>query len=116
MRLADAYSHAELEVIAFTDDDVRPRFRCRIVHTAMHRAFMGFNRAQAAVLEAAILSTRLHMLPPEKIISEMSYLRIAVSKTAGTAEEEAWGWIEEKVDAALKASSPESVPPAAQRR
>jgi uncharacterized protein len=103
MRLADAYSHAELEVVAFVDDPMRPRFRCRIVHTAMHRPFLGYNRAQAAVLEAAILSTRLHLLPAEKINAEMEYLRIAISKTAGPAEEEAWSWIEEKIGSALKA-------------
>jgi uncharacterized protein len=103
MRLAEAYSHAELEVVGFADDPVRPRFRCRILHVASHRAFLGYNRAQAAVLEAAILSTRLHMLPAEKIISEMEYLRTAISKTAGPTEQEAWNWIEEKISAALKA-------------
>ena len=102
MRLAEAYSHAELEVVAFADDPMRPRFRCRIVHTATHRPFLGYNRAQAAVLEAAILSTRLHLLPAEKINAEMEYLRIAISKTAGPAEEEAWSWIEEKIGSALK--------------
>ena len=101
VRLRDAVAHAELEVVELVDDPVRPRFRCRTVHQALHRPFVGYNRAQAAVLEAAILSTRLHMLPPEKIIGEMSYLAIAVSKTAGPAEREAWTWIEDKVRAAL---------------
>ena len=36
----------------------------------------------AAVIEAAILSTRLHMLPADKIRSEMAYLAIAIEKTA----------------------------------
>jgi len=47
--------------------------------------FSGFNRAQAAVIEAAILVSRLNMLPQEKIDAEMAYLRIAVEKTAGRA-------------------------------
>jgi uncharacterized protein len=101
VRLAEAYAHAELEVAEIRDDPVRPRFRCRIVHQATHRPFLGFNRAEAAVLEAAILSTRLHLLPADKIIAEMSYLAIAIAKTAGPAEREAWSWIEEKIDAAL---------------
>ena len=100
-RLAEAYAHAELEAVAMEDDPVRPRFRCRVVHTATHRPFLGYNRAQGAIVEAAILSTRLHMLPPEKIVAEMTYLAIAISKTAGPAEHEAWGWIEEKISAAL---------------
>ena len=101
VRLAEAYAHAELEVVAVADDPVRPRFRCRVVHSAIHRPFLGFNRAQAAVIEASILSTRLHMLAPEKVVAEMAYLAIAVSKTAGPAEREAWGWIEDKISAAL---------------
>ena len=39
--------------------------------------------AQAAVLELAVLTTRLKMLPPEKVEAELTYLEIAISKTAG---------------------------------
>ncbi len=83
------------------DDEQRPRFRGRIRHMAAHAPFIGYNRAQAAVLEAAVLSTRLHMLEPAKILSEMTYLAIAIAKTAGPREREAWGWIEDKIAAAL---------------
>jgi uncharacterized protein len=101
LRLAECYAHMELEVRDVQADDTRPRFRCRVVHTAQHRPFVGYNRAQAAVIEAAILATRLGMLPPTKIRAEMEYLGIAVSKTAGPSESEAWSWIKQKVDAAL---------------
>ncbi len=101
VRLADCFAHAELEVVAREEDESRPRFRCRVVHQAMHRPFIGYNRAQGAVIEAAILSTRLHMLPPDKIRAEMAYLAIAISKTAGPREREAWSWIEAKIAAAL---------------
>jgi hypothetical protein len=100
-RLAEAYAHLELAVGESTDDPVRPRFRCRVVHAASHRPVIGDNRARAAVIEAAILSTRLGMLPAEKIRAEMAYLAIAVEKTAGPAEAEAWSWIEAKINAAL---------------
>jgi hypothetical protein len=60
---------------------------------------MGFNRAQAAVVEAAILVSRLEMLPRDKIEQEISYLQIAVSKTAGAAEQEAWQWLMELIAA-----------------
>jgi hypothetical protein len=53
------------------------------------------------VIEAAILSTRLQMLPAEKIRAEIAYLAIAVEKTAGPAEAEAWSWIEAKIRAVL---------------
>lgn len=116
VRLRDAVAHAELEVMERRDDPVRPRFRCRIIHRALHRPFIGYNRAQAAVLEAAILSTRLQMLPPEKVIGEMNYLAIAVSKTAGSAEREAWSWIEDKVRTALGLSGPGFLGPTPERK
>ena len=33
------------------------------------------------------------MLPRERIESEMAYLKIAVDKTAGSEEREAWAWL-----------------------
>jgi uncharacterized protein len=98
-RLAGALAHSEVEVAAVGGDEQRPRFRCREVHEAVHAPFRGLNRAQAACVEAAVLVSRLHMLPPEKVAGEMAYLRIAIGKTAGEAELEAWGWLEEAVAA-----------------
>ncbi len=100
-RLAEAYGHMELQVVEVRDDPVRPRFRGRVVHAESHRPFLGHNRAVNAVLEAAILSTRLHMLAPETVLAELHHHRIAVEKTAGSAEREAWNWIAAKVAAAL---------------
>ena len=82
-----------MEVVAVDEDAQRPRFHCRIVHIGMHAPFRGFNRAQAAVVEAAILVSRLFMLPREKVEQEIEYLGIAVAKTAGPAEREAWDWL-----------------------
>lgn len=98
-RLAGALSHWELEVSALHEDEVRPRFHCRVVHEAAHEAFPGHNRAAAAVIEGAILVSRLRMLAREKVDAEMAYLRIAVEKTGGAGEREAWGWLEEAVAA-----------------
>jgi len=79
------------------EDAARPRFRCRIVHEEIHAPFQGFNRAQAAVIEAAVLVSRLHMLPAAKVDTEMSYLQIAIDKTAGPEEHEAWGWLTDAI-------------------
>src|SRR5207247_3695837 len=98
-RLAGAPAHAELAVSRITEDEQRPRFHCRVVTLVTNAPFRGFNRAQAAVIEAAILVSRLHMLPREKIEAEMAYLEIAIAKTAGPAEQEAWDWLTEKVRA-----------------
>lgn len=92
-RLAAAIAHEELKVERVEDDPVRPRFYCRRVHRAHHAPFAGFNRAQAAVLEASILVSRLGMLAREKVDQEIAYLGIAIEKTAGPGEREAWDWL-----------------------
>jgi uncharacterized protein len=96
-RLAGALAHAELAVDQVIEDEQRPRFHCRVLRVATHAPFLGFNRAQAAVIEAAILVSRLEMLPREKIAQEVAYLEIAVGKTAGAAERQAWQWLMEKI-------------------
>ena len=100
-RLAAALAHAELEVCRVEADDVRPRFVCAVRRIKNHEPFLGVNRARAAVLEAAILATRLRMLPREKIEREIEYLRIAIDKTAGEAERRAWERVMEKISAAV---------------
>lgn len=99
VRLESAVSHWELKVDRLTDHEQRPKFHCQIVHSGSHRPWPGFNRAQAAVLELAVLSTRLGMLPPDKVEAELKYLQIAIDKTAGDREHEAWSWLMERIDA-----------------
>lgn len=93
VRLACALSHVELRLAEVADDPRRPVLHMARVHEAQHAPFLGFNRAQAAVIEGAVLVSRLHMLPAEKVDAEMRYLQIAIDKTAGPAEHEAWGWL-----------------------
>ncbi len=97
--LESALSHWELAVESMKDDEQRPRFSMRTVHTASHAPWAGFNRAQVSVLELAVLSTRLAMLPPGKLEAEIKYLEIAVTKTAGPRELEAWSWLMDRIDA-----------------
>jgi uncharacterized protein len=103
VRLACALRHVELTLDEAIDAPQRPVLRMKPVHEASHAPFVGFNRAQAAVIEGAVLVSRLHMLPIDKIETEMGYLQIAIDKTAGAAEHEAWGWLQEAV-AARKAA------------
>lgn len=100
-RMEAALAHSVLHVERFSDDPVRPRFLCSIASQQNHAPFTGFNRAKAAVLELAILTSRLNMLPREKIESEIAYLSIAIEKTAGPEEQEAWDWLMERVNAYL---------------
>jgi len=96
-RLADTLVHRELKLVKVEDDVVRPQLFLEVVNEEQHQSFQGFNRAQAAVIELAVLVSRLKRLPMEKISQEMEYLAIAIEKTAGPRELEAWGWLVEAV-------------------
>ncbi len=97
-RLVDCLAHVELALDEVRDDAMRPQLVMMKVAEFNHKPFAGFNRAQAAVIELAVLVSRLHMLPREKIQTELQYLKIAIDKTAGEREKEAWGWLIEKID------------------
>ncbi len=98
-RLAESLAHWELRVMSMREDPERPRFVCQRVLEATHGAFTGFNRAQAAVVELAILVSRLDWLAPAQVRTERAYLQHAVDKTGGPREQEAWHWLTSAVDA-----------------
>jgi len=108
-RLQAALSHIELELDHLEDDELRPRFYLQPVFEVNHSPFKGFNRAQGAVLEAAILVSRLNMLPLEKVEFELRYLQIAIDKTAGEKELQAWGWLKEQIDNFISEQSGEKI-------
>ncbi len=93
-----ALAHRELELVEIKEHETRPELYFRVVHEVNHQPFKGFNRAQAAVIELSVLVSRLHMLSIEKIESEMAYLQIAIDKTAGPRELEAWEWLAERIE------------------
>ena len=95
--LAQALAWDEVRVEGVDDDPVRPRFRARVVDSHTQAPFKGVNRAAMAVIEAAILVSRLSMLPAHKVDAEMAVLKSAVDKTAGPNEFEAWGWLTDAV-------------------
>jgi uncharacterized protein len=87
--LEAACSWRELEVLTIDATPPRSRIEARVVHRGMKRECIGFNRAKHAVLEAAILATRTHLLPRDQIQEEFAKLQILVDKTAGPREREA---------------------------
>lgn len=105
VRLQDCLAHHVLQLEQIEEDEVRPQLSMTVLESAVHGAFMGFNRAQAAVIELAVLVSRLHRLPLEKITQEMQYLQIAIDKTAGERELEAWQWLVDRVNNHLASQS-----------
>lgn len=97
VRLECSHAHVLLRLADLDEDPQRPTLRLARVDEAQHSAFPGFNRAQAAVIEGAVLVSRLGLLPAQKIAAEMAYLQIAIDKTAGPQELQAWQWLQEAV-------------------
>lgn len=97
--LEAACSWREVEVTAIDATPPRARMQARVVHRGTRREFLGFNRARHAVLEAAILATRTHLLPAEQIRAEFERLQVIVDKTAGPREHEAMALLTEYVRA-----------------
>lgn len=87
--LAGCCSWRELTVTSIDSTPPRSRIETAVVHRGVNRDFVGFNRAQAAVLETAIHATRLHLLERAFVESELARLQVIVDKTAGPRELEA---------------------------
>ncbi len=81
-----------------------------VVHMDRHRDFWGFNRAKHAVVEAAILATRMHLIPHDEIAAEFRKLRVIVTKTGGPAEFEAMDFLEARFALAGRASDGQAEP------
>src|SRR5690606_12386968 len=88
----------EFRVIQLDDSQERTRIVAEVVHAGRLRDFFGFNRAKHAVLEGAILATRIHLLPAAQIRAEFERLAVPVEKTAGEAEQAAFALLREYVE------------------
>lgn len=93
--LSDACRWFEFEVESLDESDERTTLQCVVVHQGRHRDFLGFNRAKHAVVEAAILATRIAFLPAEQIRAEFERLEPLVQKTGGEAECRAFQFLRE---------------------
>jgi hypothetical protein len=87
----------EFEIESFDDCEERTSLTASVVHSGRIRDFFGFNRAKHAVVEAAILATRLHLLPHQDILDQFTTLKVIVEKTAGPKESEAFDLLERYV-------------------
>jgi hypothetical protein len=86
----------EFRVTAVDDSKERVHLEAAVVRSITFRDFVGFNRAKHAVVEAAILATRFHLLPAVEIDAEYKKLRVIVDKTGGPAEHEGMTFLEGK--------------------
>jgi hypothetical protein len=96
--LADACRSYEFTIESLDDDDERTLIVAKTVAQHRQRDVFGFNRAKHAVLEAAILATRVQFLPAEEILAELCRLRSPVEKTAAAAEREAFDFLQNYIE------------------
>lgn len=75
----------------------RARFSAEVVRTHSMRPFLGFNRASHAVVEGAILVSRIGILPIDEIRRQMERLGELVEKTSGRREREAFALLAARV-------------------
>lgn len=99
-RLADCCRWYEFRVASLDDGHERTEIVAEVVATGHVRDFFGFNRAKHAVVEAAILATRIGILPREEILAEMRRLVVLVEKTGGVMEHRAFELLDEYVQSA----------------
>src|SRR5262245_45145428 len=92
--LTGACRYYEFRVRAVDDSEPRVRVEAEVVHAGVLREFFGFNRAKHAVLEAAILATRLHLLPLEEVAAEFRKFAVVVAKTGGPDEHAALAFLQ----------------------
>jgi len=59
---------------------------CLVCSTGSKRSFFGWNRAKHAVVELAILTSRIGLLESAYLESEIARLRVLIDKTAGERE------------------------------
>ncbi len=96
---ADVISNAcqwyEFNVTSCDTSSPRAELKTEIVHKAKARSFLGFNRAKHAVIETAILATRLHLMESDFLEEELKRFRTIVEKTAGEQERKAFALLTE---------------------
>ncbi len=82
-----------------------PRYElhCRLVDSGIKAPFFGFNRGKHAIIEAAILATRTHLIPPDEIRDQIERLRPLVEKTAGAEDADAFTRLVAEIESRIAA-------------
>lgn len=93
--LPEACRWYAFQVKSLDDRAERADIVAEVVGSQRLRDFFGFNRAKHAVVEAAILATRLRWLPADSILKELESLAVPVEKTGAEQERRAFAFLEE---------------------
>jgi hypothetical protein len=89
----------EFRVTDLDDRDERAKLHVETVASGRLRDVFGLNRAKHAVVEAAILASRVALLPAEAIRDDLRRLAPLVEKTGGPPEREAFALLRDFIEA-----------------
>jgi hypothetical protein len=106
--LTSACRYHEVRVTELDDAEDRTRIVAEIVHTGRLRDFFGFNRATHAVIEAAILASRVHLTGAKFVLDEFEQLQIAIDKTGSDPEHAAMNELRQFIESYDDGVSPET--------
>ena len=106
--LADACRWYEFRVDSLDDTSERTEIHGTVVERGHIREFFGFNRAKHAVIEAAILATRLDWLDAGYVQGDFERLAVIVEKTGGVHEHSAFDFLRTYVEGKLAGKSVET--------
>jgi uncharacterized protein len=99
--IADACRWYAFEVESLDASAERTNIVARVVERGALREFIGFNRAKHAVLEAAILATRVHLVEASELAADFDRLAVIVKKTGAAPEHRAFNFLQEFVKRAV---------------
>jgi hypothetical protein len=99
--LCDTCRYYEFRVVAIDDREERVTIDAHTVYCSRRRDFFGFCRAKHAVVEAAILATRIGIVPAEEMDPELRRLEVLVQKTGGAQERAAFDFLAAYIAEAL---------------
>jgi uncharacterized protein len=95
--LVDSCRYYEFRVSHIDSSQPRSSIQCQTVSSSRLKDFFGFNRGMYAVVEAAILATRLDFIPVEEIMKRYAEFEQVIGKTGGEREQAAFALLSDHV-------------------
>jgi hypothetical protein len=95
-----------VEITSVSETPPRYEMHCRVIDSAIEAPFFGFNRAKHAIIEAAILATRTHLIAADEVTRQLDALRPLVEKTAGPIERDAFEMLTDEIHNRIDPTAP----------
>lgn len=97
-RLANCVRWYTFDIESIDDSREPLEMPARVTNEGRVSDFFGFNRAAHAVIEGAILATRLEFLPADQVLDDIARLLPLVDKTGGPRERRAFAELQHYID------------------